>query len=253
MPLLEVNKLCKNFGGLAAVQDLDMTINESEIVGLIGPNGAGKSTVLNMIDGTLPASRGTINFKGKNITKLPPYRRTRLGIARVFQRNVLFRSFTVVENVLLGFYLRSKNNVTEIVFKGPAARKQEETQYKDALEILQFFGLSQQANNLATNMPHGSQRALCLAIAMAAEPDLLLLDEPLTGMNVQETLSIMELIKKLRSEKGITCIVVEHNMKAVLGLCERVIVLDYGKVIAEGLSREVVEMPCVIEAYLGAG
>jgi branched-chain amino acid transport system ATP-binding protein len=159
---------------------------------------------------------------------------------------------TVLENILVGFHLHSRKSITEIFYKNAASRSQERVDYERAMEILQFVGLSHQAKELSINLPHGSQRALCLAIALATEPKLLLLDEPITGMNAEETTAITNMIRALRNERGITSIVVEHNMRAVVGLCDRLVVLDYGQKICEGLPKEVVENTCVIEAYLGA-
>jgi branched-chain amino acid transport system ATP-binding protein len=206
-----------------------------------------------MIAGYLMPTRGKIILKGEDITKLPPYRRTGRGISRVFQRNELFRSFTVRKNLLIAFHRHSKKSVVEILVKTNAGRTREEIEHKKATEILEFVGLAQQADEMATNLPHGSQRALCLAIAVATEPGLLLLDEPLTGMNAEETANMMKMIRALRDERGITSIVVEHNMRAVINLCDRAVVLDYGKKVCEGSPTEVVEDPRVIEAYLGMG
>lgn len=253
MVFLEISNLYKYFGGLAAVNEFDMEVNEGEILGLIGPNGAGKSTVLNMVGGSLLPTRGEIIFQGEPITRYPAYRRARMGIARVFQRNALFGSMTTLENLLAGSQLHSRHGLAEVFFKGASARGEDDALRERALEILDFVGLGKQpVNELAINLPHGSQRALCVAVALATQPRLLLLDEPLTGMNAEETRTMVKMVRALRDSKGITTIVVEHNVKAVLGLCDRAVVLNYGRKMAEGTPREVVENAAVIEAYLGA-
>ncbi len=252
MPLLRISALYKYFGGLVAVNNFDMEVNAGEILGLIGPNGAGKSTVLSMVGGTLLPTKGEIVFLGKPITRHPAYRRARMGIARVFQRNALFGSMTSLENLLAGSQLHLTHRLTEVFFKSASASSHERALRDRALEILEFVGLGQAAAELAVNLPHGSQRALCVAVALATQPKLLLLDEPLTGMNAEETKAIVQIIRTLRDLKGITVIVVEHNVKAVLGLCDRAVVLNYGRKMTEGAPREVVEDPAVIEAYLGA-
>jgi branched-chain amino acid transport system ATP-binding protein len=251
LPLLEIRNLGKRFGGLVAVSELDLDVGQGEIFGLIGPNGAGKTTVLNMVGGTFLPTSGKVIFRDEDITRFPPYRRARRGIARVFQRNVLFSSLTVLENVLAGFHLLSGTGFTEIFFKRPFIRRQEKVLNEKAMEILRFVRLDRQADEMAINLPHGNQRALCLAIALATQAQLFLLDEPLTGMVGEEIEAMMDMIRTLRDERGITSIVVEHNIRAVIGLCDRVAVLDYGKKIAEGSPQEVVKNSGVIEAYLG--
>ena len=251
MGFLEIRRLTKFFGGLTAVMELDMDVGQGRIVGLIGPNGAGKSTVLNMIGGTLMPSKGEVIFDGVEVTKLPSHRRANLGIARVFQENLLFNGFTVLENVLVGFHLKSKKGLSSSLIKTRSTRAEEETLREKALETLAFVGLTEYSHELAINLPHGRQRLLSLAIALATQPKLILLDEPVTGMNAEEVENMLSMIRALRDEKGVTCIIIEHNLKAVMGLCERITVLNFGTKIAEGTPGEIVENPVVIEAYLG--
>jgi branched-chain amino acid transport system ATP-binding protein len=251
MGFLEIRKLTRFFGGLTAVTELGMDVSQGQLFGLIGPNGAGKSTVLNMIGGTLRPSRGQIIFNGEEVTKLPSYQKAQRGIIRVFQENILFSSFSVLENVKVGYHLRSKINLSSIFLKKHSNRIQENELEQNALGILEFVGLGQYANESATNLPHGRQRLLALAIALAAQPQLLLLDEPFTGMNAEEIETMLRMIRVLKEEKGITCIIIEHNMKVVMGLCDRIAVLNFGWKIAEGSPEEIVESPAVIEAYLG--
>lgn len=252
MALLETHGLGRNFGGLAAVDGIDLTVEEGQILGLIGPNGAGKSTFLNLIDGTLKVSRGSIMFRGENITRFPQHKRARKGIARVFQKNALFKNMTVRDNVLAGMFLHTRHDPLSVFLRSVNHVRRQPDITRRSDELLEFVGLHDRAEELAVNLPHGSQRELCVAVALAAEPILLLLDEPLTGMNAEETASMIDIIKKVNSSRGTTTIVVEHNMKAVLGLCMHTVVLNYGQKLLEGSPRECVADPAVIEAYLGA-
>lgn len=252
MSLLEVTQLSRRFGGLAAVNKVDFSVEEGQIVGLIGPNGAGKSTVLNLIDGTLKVSSGTIVFRGRNITRYPAHRRAHLGIARVFQKNALFRSMTVLENVLAGAYLRTRHGPWGVIGHSFDHVRRSPELMARCTELLSLVGLADRTNEMCVNLPHGSQRELCVAVALASDPTLLLLDEPLTGMNAEETASMIEIIKEVNRSRSTTIIVVEHNVRAVLRLCARSVVLNYGLKLVEGTPRECVADPAVIEAYLGS-
>ncbi len=228
-----------------------MKVDQGLVFGLIGPNGAGKSTVLNMIGGTLQPSKGEILFNGKKVTRLPSHIRAEAGIGRVFQENLLFRNFTVLQNVLVGFHLQAAVGFAGMCRRMSGSRK-EETLTRKARDTLEFVGLLDYSDELAINLPHGRQRLLSLAVALAAQPQLLLLDEPVTGMNAVEVEGMVTMIRALKEKKGITCIVVEHNMRAVMGLCDRIAVLNFGRKIAEGSPSAIVEDKSVIEAYLGA-
>jgi len=250
--LLETIGLTKYFGGLAAVVDLNLNVHQKEIFGLIGPNGAGKTTILNMIAGSLRPKSGKVIFKGEDVTNLSPHRRAQRGIARVFQSNTVFPDIPVVANVRVGFHLHSEIGFWEAFFgRRRSTDRREKLLYEKTIEILRLVGLYEERDEVATSLPHASQRILCLAIALAAEPSLLLLDEPVTGMGAEEVAAMLSVIRALRDERGITCIVVEHNIRAVMNVCERIAVVNYGRKIAEGSPGEISENPAVIEAYLG--
>jgi len=249
--LLEMRNLSKFFGGLAAVQRLDLKVDQGKIFGLIGPNGAGKSTVLNMIGGTLRPSRGEVIFNGEAITSLPAHEHARRGIARVFQENAIFAGLTVFENVRVGYHLQARNDLPSLIVNTRSHRDREDRLREKTLQLLQYVGLTDHVDMKAINLPHGRQRLLCLAIALASEPKLLLLDEPLTGMNADEINVMLQKIRALGSERGITCIIIEHNLKAVMDLCDWIAVLNFGEKIAEGSPMEIVRNPAVVKAYLG--
>ena len=252
LPFIEITGLTRFFGGLAAVMDLNLDMGKEEIMGLIGPNGAGKSTVLNMIGGTLSPSRGKVTFKGEDITRLPSHRRAQKGISRLYQANILFNHYTALENVLVGLHLKAKIGLFGVILKRGMIRRHEESLREKAFSILEFAGITHYADQLAINLPHGMQRLLGLAVALAVEPELILLDEPFTGMTNQEVMAMMDMIRKLKNTQKMTCIVIEHNLRAVMELCDRIAVLNFGVKIAEGTPKEITENPAVMEAYLGA-
>jgi branched-chain amino acid transport system ATP-binding protein len=248
--LLEIRGLTKRFGGLKAVSDFDIHVDEGEIVGLIGPNGAGKSTVFNLITGVLPVTNGTIMFNGKDITRAQPHEVAQLGIGRTFQLNPLFHEFTVLENVTSSFELHPHSGLGDIFFNSRTYRRNEAFIQGKAHEILELVGLSKEANEFAKNLAHGHQKMLGVARALATKPTLLLLDEPLAGMNPSEIQYSLDAIRGMR-DNGITVLIVEHNMQ-ILSLCDRVVVISFGEKICEGLPAEVRANEEVISAYFGA-
>ena len=247
--LLEIKELTKYFGGLAAVSQFDMSIDSGEIVGLIGPNGAGKTTLFNLITGVFPPTGGLVTYNSKDITGKKPHEVAALGIGRTFQLNPLFGDFTVLENVSTSFHLHPKSSLLDIYFNTPTYRRNEAYILEQSFEILRLVGLDKVKDELARNLPHGYQKMLGMARALATKPELLLLDEPLGGMNPSEIDFTLKNIGKTR-EQGVTILIVEHNMQ-ILDLCDRVVVINFGQKICEGLPQEVRENKDVITAYFG--
>ena len=249
--VLKVNNISIIFGGLIAVEDFSIEIKEGELVGLIGPNGAGKTTVFNMLTGVYFPTSGTVELRGQDVTKMQPHNRVKIGISRTFQNIRLFKKMTVLENVKVSSNVHMNYGIFKAIFKTKKYWVQEEEATKEAMEILEVLGLAEYANELAQNLPYGKQRKLEIARALASHPAILCLDEPAAGMNPTETEELMETIQIVRKKFNTAILLIEHDMKLVMGICEWIKVLSFGKVIATGTPDEIKNNQEVITAYLG--